>query len=146
MMPAGSPPEAVLSAGKLTRDQVWVSNYATILAAILFGAVHCCAWSFQFPSQTERSLWRMCSVLTVALPVAWGLLLVLDYFLTSDRANFIPSNWAKLMSRIIFWAIYITSALYLIARGGVLMISFYSLRSLPPDAYEPVSWTFIRHI
>jgi len=55
-------------AGKLTDKEEWHLTIVGVLAATIFGGVHCIAWSFQFPSLTERVLWRMSSVAITCLP------------------------------------------------------------------------------
>ncbi|KAE8444555.1 hypothetical protein EG329_014479 [Mollisiaceae sp. DMI_Dod_QoI] len=37
-------------------------------ASSILGSIHCVAWNFEFPTPTERLLWRVASVLTTALP------------------------------------------------------------------------------
>ena len=34
----------------------------TGLVGVIFGAIHCIAWSFQFPSHMEQMLWRMSAI------------------------------------------------------------------------------------
>lgn len=45
--------------------------------ALVYSAIFMAAWNFQFPSATERSLWRICTSLTVALTVAVGIVEVI---------------------------------------------------------------------
>lgn len=61
----------------LTIPRVWISNgalhkdtmrWASLFALVLFGASHCAAWNFEFPTSLERLLWRSSSVLTA---VGW---------------------------------------------------------------------------
>ncbi|KAJ7331473.1 hypothetical protein DFH08DRAFT_1021642 [Mycena albidolilacea] len=40
----------------------------TLLIGLLFGAVHCLAWSFLFPSHTEIILWRISCAALIAVP------------------------------------------------------------------------------
>jgi hypothetical protein len=43
-------------------------------ANLVFGGLHRLAWNSEFPSQTERLLWRCCSIISTVLPA--GLLAV----------------------------------------------------------------------
>ncbi|KAH0535918.1 hypothetical protein FGG08_007177 [Glutinoglossum americanum] len=41
-------------------------------ASTVFGLLHCIAWNFEFPTPTERLLWRVAAVGTAAIPsIAW---------------------------------------------------------------------------
>jgi hypothetical protein len=41
-----------------------------IVALLLFGAAHCVAWNFEFPTALERLFWRLSSVVTPVLSLA----------------------------------------------------------------------------
>jgi hypothetical protein len=50
-----------------------------LFSLLLFGAVHCVAWNFEFPTELEMIFWRLSSIVTaVVLPVTWLLGQVLD--------------------------------------------------------------------
>jgi hypothetical protein len=49
---------------------VFVLVFGAILGGTLFGALHCLAWNFHFPTPQEALAWRICSGLTTALPLA----------------------------------------------------------------------------
>jgi hypothetical protein len=114
--------------------------YVTVcLTAIIFGAVHCLAWSFQKPSQAETMLWRISAIVTAAAPLEWivGIL----FGRVADRKNW---NVLQICSTILACGLFI---LYLIARCILLVEAFVLLRALPYGAYDTVRWTtFIPHI
>ena len=123
------------SAGEPSLVQVDQADIVTSIITILFGAVHCFAWSYDFPSGTERLLWRVASLITTALPIAWTAVysLVLMGKSIGDGAIIGIST--------------IVVPFYLIGRAMLLVIAVTSLRSLPYDAYKTVRWiTFIPHI
>ncbi|KAI0059852.1 hypothetical protein BV25DRAFT_1889281 [Artomyces pyxidatus] len=105
------------------------SLYADILAlcaAMVFGAVHCLAWNYAFPSHAEKIIWRVSSLAIVALPVAILVSMLL----------------AMMISRPSHLLVFLISApLYIAARSLLLALSFSTLRSLPPEAYRAVQWT-----
>ena len=114
--------------------------YVTVcLFASIFGAVHCLAWSFQMPSQVEKTLWQISAIVTAAAPLEWivGIL----FGRVADRKNW---NILQVCSTILAYGLFI---LYLIARCILLVEAFVLLRALPYGAYETVHWTtFIPHI
>ena len=118
------------------------------LFSMLFGAVHCTAWSFQFPSHTEQLLWRIASLAITCLPV---LLLAIQQSGIRHWHNDIQPGWVamllKVVSLISFTGMVTISVLYGLARVVLLVLALMSLRSLPSGAYHTVHWTtFIPHI
>jgi hypothetical protein len=41
--------------------EVFIADSITLAAGVVFGAIHCVAWSFHLPSPTESLLWRTAS-------------------------------------------------------------------------------------
>jgi hypothetical protein len=57
----------------------YVMSMACLFALVLFGAVHCVAWNFEFPTALEKLFWRLSSVVTaVAMPFAYLIDQILD--------------------------------------------------------------------
>ncbi|KAJ7651822.1 hypothetical protein B0H17DRAFT_1215166 [Mycena rosella] len=46
------------------------SQFAAILVGIVFGAIHCAAWTASFPSALEKVFWRVSAVIVTAYPTA----------------------------------------------------------------------------
>lgn len=112
----------------------------TSVITILFGAVHCFAWSFHFPSETERLLWRIASVATTASPAIWTVLYT--FKLLSDTGAGFHVSWDTIDSLG-----PIVVPFYLVARAMLLTLAFIGLRSLDLAAYQTVYWTtFIPHV
>jgi hypothetical protein len=99
--------------------------------AVVFGAIHCFAWPFPFPSGTERILWRVSSVVITGAPIAAVLVWAPGRRLDSD-------SWVNVVSALILVGGAIA---YTISRVSLLVLAFLSLRALPPDAYRSVQWT-----
>jgi hypothetical protein len=102
---------------------------ATSFIFCIFGAVHCIAWNFIFPSDVELWLWRvgsLCTLVPVILPVIWF---------------WVPvtlENWVLSVAVI---GLYIPVRLYLFVEV------FVGLRSVPVDVFRTVQWTeWIPHI
>jgi hypothetical protein len=100
---------------------------------IIFGSIHCTAWRFQFPSYIEQVLWRISAISVTGGPLLMGLILGL-----AGNADSLDT-----LSSI---AIVLVLILYIIARLALLVLSFMTLRSLPPGAFRAADWArFIPH-
>lgn len=126
------------SAGDPSNVQISQADIVTSIITILFGAIHCFAWSFHFPSETEKLLWRIASLITTASPVAWAALFTYVLINVSKQTHtFLTLSLLTV----------VTVPLYLVARTIILVLALLSLRSLPPAVYETVYWTtFIPHV
>ena len=107
---------------------------------VCFGAIHCIAWHFSFPTHTELLMWRISSVAITAVPIFIPLMFFLGLLL--DNTDF-----EKFGDAVFFFGPLSGGILYIIARAVTLVLAFTSLRDLPPGAYETVHWTtFIPHV
>ena len=102
---------------------------------VCFGAIHCIAWDFSFPTHAELLMWRVSCVAITAVPIYIPLVLPLGSWLTD------------LDSTVLYFIPLSGGILYIVARAVTLVLAFTSLRDLPPGAYETVHWTtFIPHV
>ncbi|KZP10918.1 hypothetical protein FIBSPDRAFT_837989 [Athelia psychrophila] len=112
--------------------------YADIIAltvAMVFGAVHCAAWSYVFSSLAEQWMWRVCAIAIAAIPLPMA-----AAFAVSDPFAENPPHIA-----MVFMAL--GALLYILARMILLVLSFTTLRHLPPSAFQTVQWTtWIPHL
>ena len=110
-----------------------IADAIVLGVGVCFGAIHCIAWGFSFPTYAELLMWRISCVAITAVPVY--------IFLGSAL-----SVWLKNMG-ITLISILPTGILYILARAITLTLVFTSLRDLPPGACETVRWTtFIPHL
>ena len=108
---------------------------------VCFGAIHCIAWHFSFPTPTELLMWRISSVAITAVPIYIPLMFFLGVLLGGLM------DFDKSGSTILYFGPLFGGILYIIARAVTLVLAFTSLRDLPPGAYETVHWTtFIPHV
>ena len=115
----------------------FVADLIMLGIGICFGAIHCIAWHFSFPTHIELLMWRISSVAITAVPVYTPLVFSLGGWLYN--MNF------RIFS--IFLVFFWSCILYIIARAVTLVLVFISPRDLPPGAYETVHWTtFIPHV
>jgi hypothetical protein len=116
-----------------------------MLVATVFGGIHCIGWSFDFPSHTERILWRLSSVAITGIPLA------LVGFATGTRrvALALPAIDSLLTSYFLSVraSVSVLYFLYVISRILLLVLCFTALRSLPPSAFQTVKWTtYLPHV
>jgi len=119
----------------------WTFGILGAVIATIFGAIHCVAWSFQFPSHTEQLLWRIASLSITSVPM-------LVVFAERGRELFDEQSLPhRKLAMVLDWLSYASLILYILSRVTLLVIALTSLRSLPPGAYETVHWTiFIPHV
>ncbi|KAI0057736.1 hypothetical protein BV25DRAFT_1919919 [Artomyces pyxidatus] len=111
------------------------SDVVALFVAMVFGAVHCAAWNYIFPSIAEQHIWRISSAAIVAVPAAMLVALLLSFGPPEDSA------WGP-VGLVLFGLIFTFSGpVYIAARSLLLALSFTTLRSLPAEAYETVQWT-----
>ena len=126
-------------AGHLNINQSMLAALGAAAIAIIFGAIHCIAWLFSFPTHAEQTLWRVSSIVIVCVPAFYLVFFGIAFFFrVEDRKAY----------RVIFMTVIPTFLLlYIVARVVLLVQAFMTLRSLPPEAYQTVHWTtFIPHI
>jgi len=118
--------------------------------ALLFGAIHCSAWRFQFPSQIEQTLWRVSAAVITCTPMFYLVLgsIILIIYLSADE-SLCSEHWGLLRKILMFafiLAIALTGVLYFFARIILVTLAIMALRSLPPGAYQTVYWiNYIPH-
>ncbi|KIM22424.1 hypothetical protein M408DRAFT_323693 [Serendipita vermifera MAFF 305830] len=129
--------------GRLGYDAAHDILFATVLGAG-FGAMHCIAWSSDFPSRAELVLWRVACVAMIAIPamVTMGVGLT-NLSLVNERYF----GWLMIIAEIIVVLLVLSAWLYIASRITTLVIALTTLRSLPPAAFTNVDWTtFFPHI
>ena len=113
------------------------SNLLFAAVGIVFGAIHCIAWSYSFPSHVEQILWRVSCIVIMGVP---GVYFLAALFLDAgDLSDFLWPLLKIVIPPLLF--------AYFIGRIALFVLAFMSLRALPPGAYETVHWTtFIPHV
>ena len=121
-------------------EQSIIADLIMLGVGICFGAIHCIAWHFSFPTYTELLMWRISSVAITAVPVYIPLVFSLGGWLSE-------TDFEKFGVILIYFGPLSGGILYILARAVTLVLAFTSLRGLPPGAYETVHWTtFIPHV
>jgi hypothetical protein len=96
----------------------------------VFGAVHCLAWDFAFPTGGEKLGWNICAVATAVLPLVMALPLLLSAYTVFERTRFFA-----LAMRISTFVFVLLSLAYVLARLFLLAETVRSLFYLPPEAF-----------
>lgn len=112
------------------------------------GAIHISAWDFVFPSQVEKLLWRICSIIAVSVPILVVLTVLLAMFcsyifLKSPRL----SRYVKQLRSVMYVSILFIPAFVIPCRLFFVVESFISIRHVPVGVYATVPWTkYIPHL
>ncbi|KIM25493.1 hypothetical protein M408DRAFT_26051 [Serendipita vermifera MAFF 305830] len=116
----------------------------TILGAV-FGAIHCIAWSSEFPSRSELVLWRVSCISMIAVPFITTIFLA--FMAISWRTEEHSTDWMMVIGLICAVLLILSAWLYVAGRLATLVIAFSTLRAPPPAVFVNVDWTaFIPHI
>ncbi|KAF8153946.1 hypothetical protein B0H34DRAFT_676828 [Crassisporium funariophilum] len=99
-----------------------------------FGALHCVAWFFTFPSTSEMWMWRISSIIIAVNPIVFTVIWHTD-FLQDSFGQSLPDAYGIILVFI--------SITYIIARVILLILPLLALRSLPIGAYDDVDWSSI---
>lgn len=119
----------------LADEEGAILAFGSLVGGILFGAPHCLAWNFQFPTFFEQMLWRICSIITTFIPliatapIAHWVRAQTPYDDIS-RPSLDPHG--KLTGPFIFVAFILP---YLLARLFIMVEIFRTLFHLPPEAF-----------
>ena len=121
-------------------EYVLIADFMVLGIGVCFGAIHCIAWHFSFPTPTELLMWRISSVAITAVPVYIPLMMGLGFLLSN-------TDFDTFGDAVLYFGPSSGGILYIIARAVTLILAFTSLRDLPPGAYQTVHWTtFIPHV
>jgi len=108
------------------------------IVSVIFGGIHCIAWSLGFPSVPEEYVWRASAVATTTIPFILGLTGVFA------SAGSCPHEFFKFLVPLI---LYFSILVYCLSRAALLILPFLALRSLAPGSLLDFKWSsFIPHI
>jgi len=149
-------------------DHISLVYFGLPVVAAIFGALHCIAWNFHFPSHIEQLLWRIGSLTITLIPsvpflviYALVLILVLLEFL-EERYGFdpsipsisLPQSVKNVLEAVGGTLLVIIAFLggtglvaYMLARLLLLMQAIMLLRKQPESAFYAINWSnFLPHI
>jgi hypothetical protein len=132
------PNDAIHDFGVSRTLYLFTTPGGAIFGGVVFGSLHCLAWNFHFPTPIEASLWRICSVLTTALPILFAHASYLWATAPMGIFTFDMIRSVKGKSRLTLIAAYIIVLItaYILARLFIIIETFRSLFYLPPEAFK----------
>jgi hypothetical protein len=128
------------------------ARYAIIIApplAVIFGAIHCIAWSFHFPTAQEQLVWRLSAASVSAGPVLIFLLVwIFDIFGRQfGKSTAFQRKLGVVGMFAVFPLVVVLVVIYAAAKIALLVLPFTALRALPPAAFVDIRWTsFLPHL
>ena len=115
-----------------------------VCVSIVFGAIHCIAWSFHFPTPSERWAWRISAILISGLPIS---IIAFSGLSTIFENKARKTTGMKLYEDTISFILMSMTCLYIVARIALLVLPFIALRGLLPGAFVQLDWvSFLPHI
>jgi len=105
----------------------------SLVGGVLFGGLHCLAWNFEFPTPAERTIWRVCAVLTTALPVIAVVPLIIWVRLHPWAGKPKHPRTRAVLDTFILAGLLLP---YVVARLVLTVEMFRTLCYLPPEAYK----------
>lgn len=131
-----------------SQDRVFVA--IAIVAMVGFGAIHCCAWNFHFPSDPEKWLWRISTIVMTATSlgiVVAGSLAAIIAVSSSKAVRIIPTlersqSTRKRRATIATRISRLLALVYVASRLILFVLVFTTLRSLTVSAHKIVHWVF----
>ncbi|KDR70515.1 hypothetical protein GALMADRAFT_103228 [Galerina marginata CBS 339.88] len=123
-----------------------LGHFSVPAISTLFGLIHCLGWSLDFPSFAERFVWRVSAVIISAVPIlvlcSHFIYFILQPIRKQVRRGYLATEYQQARMKLV-----VSIPIYLLARVGLLVEAFFSLRSLPSGAYSVVVWTgYLPHI
>ncbi|KAN0084429.1 hypothetical protein V8E55_007933 [Tylopilus felleus] len=113
-------------------DEDEIMGISCLATWTILGALHLIAWNFDFPTETEKILWRVASIVLTVTPFVFVPVFgAMEDCLKSTQDYLAP----------------ILVILGIISRMLLVGLMLASLRSLPPSAYQTIPWTaYIPHL
>ena len=124
--------------GKLGNYHMTKLYYQGLLAiTVVYGAVHLALWNYAFPSHAEMMLWKISGCTMVAPPV-----FVVAKYVGRFALSF---RWHRPWCFPVFFEMWsslstVYAFLYIFARIFIVVESLLSLRMVPAEVYEGITW------
>jgi hypothetical protein len=111
---------------------VWlVCTLSILCVGMAFSALHLAAWNWEFPTGTERYVWRVAALTATIATILVAILLPL--------LGLGAKTWQKYT---VLAFVYPICGVYLLCRGILIVQVFICFRAMPAKIYEDVQWTY----
>jgi len=130
--------KAALNKGVQDTGYVNPPYVAMLIAWTVLGALHLTAWNYEFPTETERIIWRAAALgLTGSVLVA--VIVVILVLSETAKHDSVTTGYYALSFLGVFSAV--------VCRVMLAVLMFLSLRTLPCSAHQIISWVqYIPHL
>ncbi|KAG6905872.1 hypothetical protein DXG01_017179 [Tephrocybe rancida] len=140
----GGDPETAYYGGATLEAEHYVTVTLACLLAMAFGAIHCLAWEFDFPTEAEGWLWRASSITIAFVPI------VITSTTQTRGLEWLEWHLSIVLRQLVVTPMLVLGALsvvvYPLARLILLVEMFVPPRSPNPGIYTPVDWvSYIPH-
>lgn len=119
------------------RKENMLPSVALYLTGIGFSAIHLVAWNWEFPSQMVQTLWRVFAL--VAFITSFFPIIALPTEIMSKKL--LAGRKIRGMDGTLLTLSGLGFIAYIVARVSILVLTVYTLTSMPASAYETVKWT-----
>lgn len=143
-------------APEISKEQLNRRIVVVTLWGIVFGGLHVAGWNFTYPTNVEKKLWHVSSlIMALNTPCSIGMALII-MMVKKQISNMDSDEQRRCFARIMLESIvlrllnmvgYFMLLQGIIARLSLIVQSLALLRSPPPSALLSVDWTkFIPHL
>lgn len=94
---------------------------------LIYGAIHLSAWNSYFPTAAEQMLWRVATCVMTGVALIYLVCALVFFWGARD-------DWRVLVLQSLGTAVYV------VARTVLVVLSFVGLREVPLGVYETISW------
>jgi hypothetical protein len=118
-------------------------------AVVCFGSLHLAAWNYEFPTPTERTLWRASTLMTITVIPAMCILpllaLLFNALFNSNPPGRLVSraNVQRFCVSVTFW---VMAPLFIAARLFILVEVIRSLAYQPPGSYKTTWASYVPYV
>ena len=111
---------------------------------VIFGGLHAIGWYFEYPTHSERTIWRVTSLSITAIPLVVA---PIDYFIANRKINPHRSKLVETSLLALDLIMTLLLFLYVPARLSLIAQALALLRAQPRIAFVSVNWTrYIPHL
>lgn len=137
------------------RQDFLLSAFISSAVGSIFGAIHCIAWSYVFPSYTEQLLWRLSSMAMIGVPAsvfaAYGAIILEHMLREHVRGSWLRGICIGLLgyagNLFLCVTFFLGPLIYGLARIMTFVLAFKTLASLPAGAFYTIPWTkWVPHV